>query len=105
MPRGSQGSCTNVLNSCYLYNNSIHTVHDDAKDKEFELEMSWVCTESKGRHEFVPTEIAHEAERLAKVYFFDTFILYPGFAARGNGRGLIIVERKIHYCIFNHIFT
>lgn len=47
---------------------SIHTVHDDAKDKDFELEMSWVCTESKGRHEIVPQAIAAEAERLAKVF-------------------------------------
>jgi len=46
---------------------SIHTVHDSVKDKEFELELSWVCTESKGRHEFVPKDIAEEAERLAKV--------------------------------------
>jgi len=44
----------------------IHTVHDDAKDKDFELEMSWVCTESGGRHELVPAAIASEAERLAK---------------------------------------
>ncbi|CAG8723433.1 13103_t:CDS:2, partial [Ambispora leptoticha] len=43
----------------------IYTVHDDAKDKEFELELSWVTNDSK-RHEFVPTEIALEAERLAK---------------------------------------
>ena len=25
---------------------SIYGVHDEAKDKEFELEMSWVCDES-----------------------------------------------------------
>ncbi|KAJ3092450.1 hypothetical protein HK102_007074 [Quaeritorhiza haematococci] len=44
----------------------IYTVHDDVKDKEFELELSWVCDESKGRHEFVPKDLAEEAERLAK---------------------------------------
>ncbi|KAI9090511.1 nucleophile aminohydrolase [Phlyctochytrium arcticum] len=44
----------------------IYSVHDDVKDKEFELELSWICDESKGRHEFVPKEIAEEAERGAK---------------------------------------
>ncbi|KAI8600737.1 hypothetical protein EDD21DRAFT_415579 [Dissophora ornata] len=29
----------------------IYNVHDDAKDKEFELELSWVCDESKGFHQ------------------------------------------------------
>ncbi|TPX33162.1 hypothetical protein SmJEL517_g03836 [Synchytrium microbalum] len=44
----------------------IHTAHDDVKDKEFELELTWVCEESKGRHQFVPKDIADEAERSAK---------------------------------------
>jgi 20S proteasome subunit alpha 7 len=43
----------------------IYTVHDDAKDKEFELELSWITNETK-RHQFVPKDIADEAERLAK---------------------------------------
>ncbi|CAG8543821.1 11663_t:CDS:2 [Funneliformis mosseae] len=43
----------------------IYTVHDDSKDKAFELELSWITNETK-RHEFVPREIAEEAERLAK---------------------------------------
>ena len=45
---------------------SIHAAHDEAKDKEFELEITWVCEESKGRHQFVPKNIVDEAERLAK---------------------------------------
>ncbi len=45
---------------------SIYTVHDETKDKEFELELSWITNESK-RHEFVPKDVAAEAERLAKV--------------------------------------
>ncbi|KAG0212044.1 hypothetical protein BGX28_006942 [Mortierella sp. GBA30] len=44
----------------------IYNVHDDAKDKEFELELSWVCTESNGYHQIVPKDIADEAEALAK---------------------------------------
>lgn len=46
---------------------SIYTCHDDAKDKEFELELSWICAESKYKHQFVPADIQREAERLAKV--------------------------------------
>jgi 20S proteasome subunit alpha 7 len=48
--------------------NSIYTVHDDAKDKEFELELSWIPNETK-KHQFVPKDIADECERLAKVFF------------------------------------
>nr|KAJ3422562.1 hypothetical protein HK105_007544 [Polyrhizophydium stewartii] len=44
----------------------IHMVHDDAKDKEFELEMSWICEESGRKHQPVPADILQEAERLAK---------------------------------------
>ncbi|RHZ86765.1 hypothetical protein Glove_46g153 [Diversispora epigaea] len=43
----------------------IYAVHDNAKDKEFELELSWITKES-GKHQFVPKEIAEEAEGLAK---------------------------------------
>ncbi|KAH9973088.1 20S proteasome subunit [Lactifluus volemus] len=32
----------------------IHLVHDDAKEKEFELEMSWIGDETNGRHVPVP---------------------------------------------------
>lgn len=43
--------------------------HEDSKDKEFELEMTWVSSldgPTKGRHEEVPKAIREEAERLAK---------------------------------------
>lgn len=45
---------------------SIYTCHDDAKDKDFELELSWICAESKYKHQFVPKDIKLEAETLAK---------------------------------------
>jgi 20S proteasome subunit alpha 7 len=38
-------------------------VHDDAKDKEFELEMSWIGDETQGRHLPVPKDLKDEAER------------------------------------------
>jgi len=44
----------------------IYMVHDDVKDKAFELELSWVCAESNNNHEFVPKDLQDEAEKLAK---------------------------------------
>lgn len=57
----------NIGTNNHWLRSSIYNVHDDAKDKEFELELSWICPESKNLHQFVPKEIAEEAERLAKV--------------------------------------
>jgi len=36
---------------------SIYGVHDEAKDKAFELELSWICDESKRQHEKVVWDI------------------------------------------------
>lgn len=47
----------------------IYIAHEDSKDKEFELEMTWVSDTkgpTKGRHEHVPRNLLDEAERLAK---------------------------------------
>src|SRR5277367_2528249 len=47
----------------------IYVAHDDNKDKEFELEMTWISDlkgPTKGRHEEVPKELLEEAEGLAK---------------------------------------
>jgi len=44
----------------------IYLVHDELKDKNFEMELSWVCKETDGRHERVPHEIYLEAEKAAK---------------------------------------
>jgi 20S proteasome subunit alpha 7 len=56
----------------------IYFAHDDnSKDKDFELEMTWVRLEKGatdegvpvkgwGKHEEVPKELVAEAERLAK---------------------------------------
>ena len=41
-------------------------VHDDAKEKEFELEMSWIGGETDGVHLPVPKELFDEAESKAK---------------------------------------
>eukprot|EP00243_Klebsormidium_subtile_P004541 TRINITY_DN18580_c0_g1_i1.p1 TRINITY_DN18580_c0_g1~~TRINITY_DN18580_c0_g1_i1.p1 ORF type:complete len:250 (+),score=56.12 TRINITY_DN18580_c0_g1_i1:255-1004(+) len=44
----------------------IYGVHDEAKDKAFELELSWICEESGREHKRVPADVLAEAERLAK---------------------------------------
>jgi len=44
----------------------IYTVHDEVKDKAFELELSWVCEGSKGVHQFVPKDVFDAAEKYAK---------------------------------------
>lgn len=45
---------------------SIYLVHDDAKEKEFELEMSWIGSESNNLHVHVPKDLFDEAEAEAK---------------------------------------
>jgi len=43
----------------------IYKLHDDVKDKTFELELSWVCDESKRKHTMVPADVRAEAIRKA----------------------------------------
>jgi len=43
----------------------IYKLHDDVKDKAFELELSWVCDESKRKHVMVPAELREQAIKLA----------------------------------------
>jgi len=45
----------------------IYSVHDEVKDKQFELELSWICDESKQVYQLVPKDLRDEAERLAKL--------------------------------------
>ncbi|KAG8367774.1 hypothetical protein BUALT_Bualt16G0107700 [Buddleja alternifolia] len=44
----------------------IYGVHDEAKDKAFELELSWVCDESNRQHQKVPENLLEEAKAAAK---------------------------------------
>lgn len=47
----------------------IYVAHEDSKDKDFELEMTWISGldgPTKGRHEHVPEELLEEAEKAAK---------------------------------------
>mmetsp|Transcript_12964 Transcript_12964/g.20367 ORF Transcript_12964/g.20367 Transcript_12964/m.20367 type:complete len:194 (+) Transcript_12964:179-760(+) len=56
-------SCRDVLKDVARI---IHSVHDEVKDKEFELEMSWICAESGWKHKMVPKDLAKVAEEEAK---------------------------------------
>lgn len=47
----------------------IYVAHEDSKDKDFELEMSWISSSNgptKGKHQEVPKKILEEAEKAAK---------------------------------------
>ncbi|KAG8068228.1 hypothetical protein GUJ93_ZPchr0005g15141 [Zizania palustris] len=44
----------------------IYGVHDEAKDKAFELELSWVCDESNRQHEKVPDDLVEQAKAAAQ---------------------------------------
>jgi len=44
----------------------IYVVHDEVKDKAFELELSWVGSETEGLHKMIPKDVAQEFEDLAK---------------------------------------
>jgi len=44
----------------------VYAVQDENKDKPFELEMSWLCEESKWKHEGVPKTIIKESIEWAK---------------------------------------
>jgi len=44
----------------------IYVVHDEVKDKNFELELSWIGKVTNGKHQLVPKDIAEAAEKHAK---------------------------------------
>jgi len=44
----------------------IYQVHDEVKDRMFELELSWVGQLNDGKHERVPAHIFEDAEKYAK---------------------------------------
>ena len=44
----------------------IYTLHDESKDKPFELEMSWLCEGTGWKHAGVPRDVIAEATEWAK---------------------------------------
>ncbi|KAI8115743.1 hypothetical protein FF38_11117 [Lucilia cuprina] len=43
----------------------LYLAHEDNKDKDFELEISW-CTKDSGKHEFIPEDLRQEAIKYAE---------------------------------------
>lgn len=44
----------------------LHVIRDPSKDKPFELEMGWLCSETQFKHALVPQEIVSAADIAAK---------------------------------------
>jgi len=44
----------------------IYACHDELKDKNFEIEMSWICEESGRVHKLVPADVLAAGEAAAK---------------------------------------
>merc|ERR1719273_864745 len=44
----------------------LHKTHDEAKDRQFELEISWICNESNFETQFVPGDLQEAEEERAK---------------------------------------
>ncbi len=45
---------------------SLQSVHDEVKDKYYELELSWICDESNRVHQLVPKDVRDDAINRAK---------------------------------------
>lgn len=45
----------------------IHLAHDESKDREYELELSWITEANGMKHQLVPKDVLAEAEKYAKV--------------------------------------
>ena len=54
----------------------IYKLHD-AKDKDFELEMSWLCEESNWVHTLVPADVLEEAKAAGVVSTVVRVIVSP----------------------------
>jgi 20S proteasome subunit alpha 7 len=50
-----------------IISDSIHLAHDESKDRDYDLELSWVCEESGMKHVPVPKEVHEEAIAYAQV--------------------------------------
>uniref|UniRef100_A0A1B6D194 Proteasome subunit alpha type n=2 Tax=Clastoptera arizonana TaxID=38151 RepID=A0A1B6D194_9HEMI len=59
----SEMSCSDLVKEAARI---IYIVHDELKDKQFELELSWVGKPTNGEHRRVPANFAAEAEKFAR---------------------------------------
>jgi 20S proteasome subunit alpha 7 len=44
---------------------SIYKLHDEVKDKDFELELSWVTDATGRKHVFIPEDLRQDAIKKA----------------------------------------
>jgi len=44
----------------------MYSIHDELKDKQFELEITWICDESGRKHTLVPADLKAAAEEAGK---------------------------------------
>ena len=44
----------------------IMMAHDESKDREYELELTWICEESGRKHRLVPDDLLVEAKQFAR---------------------------------------
>jgi 20S proteasome subunit alpha 7 len=54
-----------------LMRSRIHLVHEDSKEKDFELEMSWIGDETNGLFAPVPKDLFNEADSKARAALED----------------------------------
>lgn len=65
----SEKSCAELIQDAAKI---IYGVHDEVKDKNFELELSWVTKATGGKHEVVSGSVFAEAEKVAKAALEDS---------------------------------
>ena len=63
---GGEASIIDVSEGVKQLAKIIHALHDSAKDKPFELEMSWLCEGSGWKHQGVPRDVIASAVEWAK---------------------------------------
>ena len=56
----------NCRESVYHVAKMLHKTHDEAKDRQFELEITWICQESNFETQFVPADLLEAEEERAK---------------------------------------
>lgn len=59
----SEMTCRELVNEAAKI---IYAVHDEVKDKHFNLFLSWVSAETLGKHTLVPEDVHNAAEAFAK---------------------------------------
>ena len=70
----------------------IYIVHDEVKDKHFEMELSWVGAVTQGRHQTVPPEVYTEVKQFAKSVFQKDWLSGDVFnQGMGNGGSIELI--------------